>query len=593
MKAKRNLLVAITLLISIFVTFLVSAERYGCCFKTVTGRYCTETYESLCERGQFLGGSCTDQRNSDKCGLVTCALPYDCMFNVPKGKCLYEHKGTIALGDECKKECCGIAGRAYGILTHKACRLLAFKKGFNESFIEFFDTQNEFECYAHFASTEKGCCITPEGCKDTTRQECKGTFHAGVLCREIPERCQVKVIGKRCGKQPGNENKIVIVDSAGGEKPIFSCSVPQYVCLECNKEKCHDDERNIDVGRFEAYCKDTSCKLPKLYHQKVNEDGKIEKVPIISTILQTGQSICYNFYGVSSERDGLEKSDKMYIEKEDVLYMHGRSTGLQNHKLVCNYGNIIVVALGTDRKKLCKDDPNTYVARVIDNVENPEVCTNCGKLDNRILNPIGDYLSVGALSGSLLGNIVSEQCNEEKCKKIKNAQGESVCFFSRDLSFDIPGSNPIGSCVPKYPLGTTDYCTACGGGGDWLWNICKEQECYALGNCQFKHTSEVRGTFYFVLATLGFYGAHRIGLAPAYAVISCIKAGNPAAILTCIPTKIAKEVKEAVVGPVSLFTEVVGKISGEGKNIVETIKKTLIDEIIGEIISAIKNAIGL
>lgn len=532
----------LTAFLAVFIIFILSlqnaaAQRYGCCYKRLDGKYCEEGYEGIdCDTANFLGGNCTDSRNAAKCGLVTCALDYDCMFNIKKGKCLYEHKGTVAKGDECVKECCGIAGRSYGIKTHRACKNTAFKKGFNESYIEFVATTDEQQCAAHFEPTVKGCCITAGGCEDTTREECKGDFHADILCKKIPTKCQVSEIGLKCGKQPGNENKVVLLDSAGGEEVKYTCSLPQYRCLECSEDVC-DFVKSANPGRtiveyFEGYCADTSCSLTefeefgekvviekgKLKQQTVTKDGKIKVIEPITYTLQTGQSICYNFYGVSSAGKGIDK--EKHEGDANVFYMSGRSTGLQNHKLVCNYGTIQVIGLGDDRKVLCKDDPSVYIAKKVTNEDPTKLCGECGKLKGgfmqRILDPLGDFVSAGWMLGGVLGRAISEQCDHKKCAKIKSPEGEQLCFYSQDTNIRFWGANPVGSCVPRFSPGTSATCGICGGGfvgekGGDAWNICKEEECYALGNCQFKYSSPLRGTLTFITSLIGFYGANRIG----------------------------------------------------------------------------------
>jgi hypothetical protein len=596
-RAAFILLAAVAFVFILSIQNVFAQERYGCCYKKTDGKYCEETYDTLCEQGQFLGSNCTDSKNSAKCGLVTCATTNGCMLNVKKGKCLYENKGTVAMGDECTKGCCGIAGRSYGIIDKKVCRTKAFDKGFNESYMEFFaDIQDEHQCAAHFEPTVKGCCIA-EGCKDTTRAECQGEFHADVLCKQIPTRCQVQEVGLRCGKMPGNENKVVVLDSSGGEEAKYSCSLPQYRCIECGNENCtlSKEEQKANPGRgksidqFDGYCVDTRCYFGDIGQQQaVDKNGKISAVPASTTVLNTGQSVCYNFYGVASDKKGIDKEKKDTFDNEtkqftDVTHML-RSTGLQNHVLVCNYGDLQVVGLGDDRKLLCADDPNIYVAKKFDNINSTDACVSCGSFDPKIIiNPLGDYVSAGWMFGGVFGRLISDQCTPGECKSIKSPEGEQLCYYSYDTFLrgeTLPknfGSQPPGSCVPRFPLGSTESCGACGGGGDFMWNICKEDECYALGNCQFKYNNPVRGGFYFIASVAGFYGANRLGGFPIEAL--AITADTCKFQFTCYPATYVKVLPDVIADAITsqvvpAFKTMFGLMSTIG---------TVIGEVIGNI----------
>ena len=551
---KKSLAVTLSLLIislSFSFAFLTSVpyakaeERYGCCRKTTNNNYCTETYESQCSANEFLGGACTDTNNAE-CRLVTCNVGNDCMLNVPKDKCINEDNGRVAMGDECSKLCCGIAGRSYGIITKSYCKSLAFEKGFDNSYVEFFNTQDELECSQHFEPSTKGCCITSEQCLYTTRQECSAEFHE-VSCSDIPERCDVQEIGLRCGKPGlGNENNVVLLDSAGDEKIDRTCNNPAFQCVQCMNETCRDEQYTTPqkiASQFEGYCASTSCTLEGIgQQQKIKiENGKLdlEAVNVVSTNLLNGQSICFNFFGADDkENNG---------GAEDIKHMAGRSTGLQNHKLVCNYGKVEIIGLATDRRVLCQDDVSTYITKKITNVDNANKCHECA--GSGVLNFVGDFIYPGAMSGIIV-NLFPEQCTESMCSDIKSPEGESLCYYQKDFNrITITKNNKVGSCVPKYPLGNTDSCGECGKGGDGTWNICDESEAYALGNCQFKPASELEKTGIFTISWAGLYLANRMGMSPIEAgiltVIDCVKTPSPFCFVT-YPFHLVATVGDAV-----------------------------------------------
>jgi len=508
----------------------VQATRYGCCVKTTDGQYCKDgdghagISETMCaSAGDFYYGACTTAI-PEKCGLVQCALNNSCMDNVPRYECVFKVGGTPALGDECTQGCCGIAQRPANddpIMTKKACYKLAESRDFPVSYVDFLaNITREKDCVDHFDKYSRGCCVTSSNCSYTTGPSCSGDYFQGVLCEEIPTRCQTGTSLLKC---VGNDIKWV--NAAGDEKMNRTCSTPRFMCMQCANKTCTDDQYsntvsvpiinpnspsptvgNYIVKQFEPYCEDTSCPLysdnsvPMILEQSVDEKGVVTPAKINTPVIFTGNSICYNFYKSSSKTAADENSNSVTI-------MNGRSTGLQNHKLVCNYGKLEIVGLGVDRKTLCQDDPATFIAKTFTN--DWEKCMPCGEKNSTgFWDKAGDLLSIGSGLGTWIGSQMGEQCNNKKCSNITSAEGIPLCFYSYDTTWAW-GRDP-GSCVPRFTPGTTDSCKLCGNSGD-VWNICKQEEAYALGNCQFKHKGGIVQGAFFIASTVGFYGSNRLG----------------------------------------------------------------------------------
>jgi hypothetical protein len=171
-----------------------------------------------------------------------------------------------------------------------------------------------------------------------------------------------------------------------------------------------------------------------------------------------------------------------------------RSTGLQNHKIVCNYGRLEVFGTGTDRKKLCFDAEDKISAYVLPDTIAPDysLCFKCGE-GTAVLDQLGDMFRGGARASfipigySNLVAFLANECTRSACENIQQfPNGQSWCVFSHQaegwgwerLTID-------AACVPRYPPGTTQFCGECGGGGDAIYNMCEEWEAYAMGNCNF------------------------------------------------------------------------------------------------------------
>ena len=558
------LIVTMTISISFSLSLpsVEAAERYGWCVETKDEppRYCqgndpSESNafpESQCKRG-------FSTKKSSACQEVTCATSTGCMENIPKESCRKEYGGTPAVGDECDIGCCGIGGKTLGpgkiIITKKECKENALPEYPLEPPYFVFNTeiQDEKECSDYFEPYEKGCCITSSGCLYTTRELCQDAinFHGGIMCKQIPEVCQVQDIGKRCGKLPGNENKVVMLDSSGGEEILWECTTPAYACFECMEEQCYNEQQGeipLKVNQFEGYCKSTVCEFENIGRdQKVMSDGKIKVSDRDKPLtLTNGHSICFNFYGVSS---GHHKGNPKIDNAENIDVMAYRSTGLQNHKLVCNYGNIEVIGLGQDRKMLCKDTSEIIATTFTNEYES---CHKCGEFSPGWKNVIGDFVSPAPILGRWMGKQISKQCQPDSCENIKSPEGTKLCFWDGD-SYSPWGAHETGSCVPKYPPGTTDLCKECGGGGDYIWNICKQTECYALGNCQFEKHGGLTHVSIYLLSWIGFYGASRLGMVPFEALLRSLdKCGwNILCILPSYPHSFMVSITAIVTGPIT------------------------------------------
>lgn len=523
-------------------------QMFGWCIKTKDGKTCQQTYGNNCDDSVYR------DRPSD-CRLISCVLKDgNCQHNVPYKTCIEEFGGKEGSQQTCALGCCGIAGRAYGIKTREECNRLAANKGYNISYVEFYEgLTNERECALKFSGKDRGCCVSQTGaCSYGYREECLGTFHENVFCSDIDACAVISHFKLDCGKMNGDEDKICWFDNVGNqEECIYECNYPAFTCRVNNIENYKlkkgevgfvkegnsykEIKENNQLPLFAPYCKSTSCNLSgakgslELEWEKSVLHTRLESPP---PELYSGHSICYNFYTVENK-------------EEDTFGKRGfpaRSTGLQNQILRCINGEISIEGLGPDRELLCFNANNfsTYVE------ENRwEECWKCG--GKGLMDRVIDFFRAGNQFAPGFGSIISslkKGCDEKECEEGKYSNGESYCIFRSEVRFyiaEIKGSKLFSgevdpACVPRYPPGTTETCERCGKFS--FFDECEKSEAYAWGNCQFESYSVGKKTLTFLLDSILLYLTIKFNLIPWYtfadAIVTCAQKGLPFPFIACL-----------------------------------------------------------
>ncbi len=473
------------ILITAIISFSVSlapvkaqASAKGCCIKTkdIPAAYCQENVNgSDCEEEYFYTGrDCSSLPGgvSDYCKKGTCkpsVIGDQCQVNKPKFECIDiggEWADTLSKDNFpdgwCQEGCCNIHGKIpCEIKEKKVCKDIAESHGLGPFTSDMFTTGlDEGQCKEICAGADRGCCVKSTGCEYIAREACGIgiPFQKDVYCSDV-DICGIKnaTYEKSCGGPDdggiaGDEHKIYYYNEKGSrELLVRDCGYPAFVCKYCEDKECTDQLTQETVKEDEPYCKSTTCKFEL---KDMDSEGRVGSQSLLS-----GQRMCYNF------------------DKDEL----GRTTGLQHYVLTCERGDVIPDALGISRTTLCegegKEKNNKY-----------EDCTTCG--EGGLWNRLGDHLQNTPLTGDLLGGIWAKPCEGlwsfwgvDRCKKFGD------CRYNTDVL-----KKPMGSCVPEYTPGTgsadwkADYeaCKLCGKGGDASVNYCDEEECNALGDCQFK-----------------------------------------------------------------------------------------------------------
>jgi hypothetical protein len=492
----------------------VSAEQPFCCIKSNDGQYCTED-----EDRSVLEGSCSDLRMGEcdamsECAEVTC-VPANgvCLSDYPKLKC-EDEGGTPDTRQEssvpeCQIGCCKETSMC-GLIQNAQC------PGEFDSSIT--DARS---CDNLCAADELGCCWTSGSCEFGNRGDCPAdyTFEepvAGdpVYCSEV-NHCDALYDAyayTACGDKTlipnanldvywydSNGNMMEMVGAENSNAPLYTDieNRDDYGNCEYPDEKCYDpDEKG---GREWAYCKSTACVL--------------DCPECTPTSFRNGDTICLGIGGGK-------------FTNED------RSKYLKEYLLSCDGGEV-----NTDReldrtREHCVYSPKEvdgivrYHAETINN--NWAMCSGGSGNDNYCgegggIWDYGAYIPV--LGGPLLA--LGDWCTngfkmpgayfggDQSCGETGKIGDVDMCYYDHDLWA------PIGSCNAVFPPATSDRCVECGKGGDGAVNICTEEECNSLGDCEFEHQNL---NFDALLAT----GALAVGTAVSiqvFAEIACRWAG--------------------------------------------------------------------
>ncbi len=516
-----------------------AAEQTGCCIETKSGRTCVnDTTASECLPNKFR----TYAGNIKDCSIVA---PEDCSPQtcIPKElsePCLRSKTAAecIALDgtpvpDEmdsipaCTKGCCIInKGEVADVMQNRTCQYKLNLTGYDETKMQFLpDVISQTECKELGAPTDIVCCVLGGGsCKYGFREECTTLngravpLQGGQYCRDVRDCAITKHSKKDCGKRTGTEFDIYWYDSQGNQEELFEgCNYQEAFC-------------RINQMTRQPECVTTTCSLPSnITHQKMTASPpKVTDARLFTYTLLSGTSQCYNFYTHYGD-------DSMY----------GKSTGLQNEILHCALGKVEIQGLGADRNWLCQEGYGPDTPDIPSTIHGFEVnnswqdCTNCGK--GGILPIVGTLLGPFPPLGGLASRLFVKTCSKNEC------EGLGDCTFYNKFpggSADIGIIRPIVVCYPTYPPGTnvignnaSNNCKKCGGPNMDLWNVCKERECEALGDCQFTSFGAVE-ILLIPLMILATYSIGRLQWMPVDclidAAIEAAKSG-PAAPVTFGP----------------------------------------------------------
>jgi hypothetical protein len=486
---KKGISVFMSLLIvfSVFSVYSVSAVHefpLNCCLE-VDGNYCVNLEEDIssCSEDNLRLGPCD---SIESCGMGTC-VPANggaCLTSYTSAQCDAEggafHPGfSESQVSACDLGCCADSLEC-GIMQQQEC---------NGEFIN--NIAGQGDCLLECRPETTGCCVESNSCTyQTTEDSCGGDFIDNKYCYE-ENFCNVRYTShaytylgdaslileadkdvywydsngnmeERVGEVDLRTNQIVPIPGAPeGLTLKGDCDYPDEIAFDPDGSK---------GGRDNAYCKSTAC---------VVDCENCEP-----SSFKNGESICLNIFGGK------------YMNED-------RSTALREYVLSCNDGEIDDEGIIEDRSRvICIDDTKTY------NIDGDEVsrkyaradidnawqsCLGCGGESSGIFDYGGYIPGFGGIlvpfgtwcasDDNLLGKVPgSFGLGATECEGVANNQGVQMCYYDHDLWA------PIGSCNPIYPpaKNNADQCNICGKGGDGRVNMCTEQECNALGDCQFE-----------------------------------------------------------------------------------------------------------
>ena len=430
--------------------------------------YCREDLiESQCNSTYdwFAGLHRTDSQVT-LCKNVTC-IPSDnseCVDNVYKIKCTEEggqyFQDSKSNVPECDTICCNVAGNSCGLKERHECSGTIT------------EGQTRDQCENACKAQKVGCCKLATGYVTKTIGECTqlGGTPSDFYCSALPEvqanPCSDIMPGS--GIISNDKNDCYCYDSKGNQEGIATTA--DYSRLkgsggggigssgDCTTydQRCVDsDGPKGDV----AECKTTSC---------------VEDCTDCSpTHLKLGESVCLN-----------------------VMPGHftptSKSKYLKNYILSCQPGEIQseIVALEKDnqgnqftetRNSVCIESQTSGFVEAKGISNNWNECLSCSP--QSVFDIFGYVPLIGPPVADTLGGICKDGGQFEtgtNCEEKGKVGNYKMCN-----PYDYDLGSPLGSCNPKYPPGE-DHCADCGRGGDELTNVCTEEECNAMGDCEFK-----------------------------------------------------------------------------------------------------------
>ena len=491
-------------------TPVAKAAEVGCCGKPNTGGYCANNSDSdACSLNPnyfHVDSLSCDSSKVPECQVGVC-IPSErgaeCMVNVRKIACEDSGGKWVQANSkdevpECQKKCCNIANADCSILESKVCE----DDGGN--IVE--GITDAAACDLECKKEEVGCCGKTDGSfSNILRGQCSeqsGRFYGNnIWCSQVNEARIQGCTEIRPGNGLTDDDKFdcYCYDGKGNREGI--ATGPNYLKINnaivpnggglddfsgtggncsINDQICSDPDGN---GGNPAWCKSTSCVT-----------GVTAAYP---DSLKNGWSTCLNVM-------------PGHFNPDD------RSKGLQSYILRCQYGDIKPDmvdpngnVLDSTRERVCIDggDASGWFATTVSN--NWKDCVNCGMAapdpnnfgNTGIVEGFTDAISFIPLIGPPISNWLGKTCRGnivgwepilslgagEACRDKGNGTGIQMCGGGnngQDYDYDLWA--PLGSCNPIYPPGnSSSKCKLCGAGGDAVTNVCTEEECNHLGDCQF------------------------------------------------------------------------------------------------------------
>ena len=444
------------------------------------------------------------------------------------------------------------------------------------------------------------------------------------------------------------------------DKGLITLSQKNICVRQHDKEKCGDKNCSsrkdclyykclaTQRGKKTARCVNANCNELNLIYQNITwQKGNLKIEPLQLDSIANTFSHCYNFWQVDpslkpkdlslkgkvnkvSKRNALKVNKKLNEEfnlkdknwedltnskkQNFVRWMGGRSTGLENMVLLCYKGKLWVHKLGPEREKICEQvgpsasiRDNKWKACMEYNIPNQTGWWNniAGWIGNAFAG--GDALMPGlATLLKALGRFPTKQ----GCLLAGGSlvESESDCVFRAELSSTGLGTKPLGpACLPRYPPGTQAGCLSCGK-SNLLFDRCKQSECLALGNCQFKQDPVIVKLTRSYLTYYAISKETKFNLIPWYTAfdgavcaltnhcrgkyIPC-KAyptwqARVGCVVTTYPREFAAEVGEVAGQDIKNIMDSIGFVKNLGKDIINGVVNGFAGQLSSKVLSKIK-----
>lgn len=483
----------------------LASAASGCCeINNAATQFCSEAIgEGNCKGGYFHSGVSCSQVSGCNLGVCVPRGNGECIAGKREAECKYAVGGsnladwydvsTISEVSACQEACCNVGSRDCNIQEKKVCE--NDRKGTWDSTVTDIGI-----CNNRCVSESYGCCHKGTGAWTNTEQTNCGSsgdkfYGDGVYCSSIYES-GIKP-KQRVGKDDRNRQDTPLTTAC---YYYDSNNVREGIAQTCPADSyCKNLDATEGGYGTTAICADMNC-----------VDTNTKTWP---SKLKNGESTCLNILP-GEYNPGMRSS---YLQNYILRCQNGVISPDTEFDSNAKHEKVCVEGTGTDNLNHAKGINNTW-----------SECLSCGSdWTGGVADAFGYVPIIGPLVASFvtLGGICSDGFYPgQDCSKLgavpatdlpdqitdnHNFDTKSFVMCGRfaskaDSNFDVEGGKAsgrvgsydadlwatIGSCNPIYPPGrgfsdAQDTCDNCGKGSDAITNICTEEECEHMGDCQF------------------------------------------------------------------------------------------------------------
>ena len=415
------------LLIMIGIVLLIGfiSANTGCCFDISTGLCSSNAEQTACEN---LNGEFTQ---TDNCNSVS----------------------------RCTKGCCILSGESVEYLTSRSCELMSRSIGIEYNWQ---GGVSQEQCLEIAGQKEVGACTYggeyEKECDFTTKGDCIGEFHSGLLCT-APELNTLCLPTKKTTCVEAKD-EVYFLDSCGNRANIYDADKTEdadyWRYIRNSNQSCNPDQSNAesqDCGNCDYNLGSTCGSGKPKYGDKICKDLNCKDIE--GHPRKNGESWC------EFEKSGPYAQDVSILEVEHKVYTPVGSRFIRRY---CLNGNVYTEPCGDFRTESCSKGECTLNPSYECFLANPTSTSEEQIIDESLCDEKYCYIWEGfdCVTQTIPGQSKpTNYCGESRdTYKDNRVAGDSVTESQsgplEDLGLDM--------CLPKIPGGNSFW--ESGGGAD-------------------------------------------------------------------------------------------------------------------------------